>query len=94
MELVVYLKNDSDLEVLAPLLTRMKLRFDARNGQKKQSKKAEIVLPKLTPLQKLEEARAKLLQLHIDGVDASYFGDPLEWQRETRRDKQLPFRED
>ncbi|MFN4257118.1 MAG: hypothetical protein ACK4Q5_19120 [Saprospiraceae bacterium] len=88
MELVIYLKNESDLAVLEPLLRRLKLRFEKKNGQQPAAT-SQPLLPS-----KLEAARARLLQMHEDGtVDASYFGEPVEWQRSIREDKPLPFRD-
>lgn len=43
---------------------------------------------------KLEAARKKLLQMHKEGVDASYYGDPVAWQRDSREDTGQPFRGD
>ncbi|MFN0035671.1 MAG: hypothetical protein ACKVUS_11425 [Saprospiraceae bacterium] len=80
MELVIYLKNEQDLRVLEPLLRRMKLRFEKKNVRVASTKP----LHKTAGEKKLEAARALLLQMHREGVDASYYGDPSEWQRETR----------
>ena len=38
--------------------------------------------------------RAWHLQVLAKGVNMSYIPDPMEWQREIRRDRALPFRED
>lgn len=88
MELVIYIKNENDLTVLEPLLRRMKLRFEKkRNGD------TSIGQIKKTDREKeLEEARVLLLKMHQEGVDASYYGDPSEYQREIRTDSILPFR--
>ena len=88
MELVIYLKDEQDLTILEPLLKRMKLRFEKKDG-----------LPAATKAQRktareknLEAARVLLLKMHQEGVDAFYYGDPSEWQRETRTETKLPFR--
>ncbi len=89
MELVIYLKDEQDLTVLEPLLRRMKLHF------KKNSKHHSVTKP-LTSAdgqKKLDAARALLLKMHSEGVDASYYGDPIDWQRETREESALPFRD-
>jgi uncharacterized membrane-anchored protein len=69
----------------------MKLRFESKTGsekiiaKKKKDRQAET---------KVEEARKLLLKMHEDGaIDASSYGDPVEWQRETRQDRPLPFRD-
>jgi hypothetical protein len=89
MELVIYLKDEQDLTILEPLLKRMKLRFEKKNGRPA-STKAQT---KTAKEKNLEVARALLLKMHLEGVDASYFGDPSEWQRETRTETKLPFRD-
>lgn len=85
MELVIYLKNEEDLAVLEPLLKRMHLHFERKNGESNPS----LSLAE----QKLEAARAQLRQMLQAGVDISTYGDPIEWQRETRMDTALPFRD-
>ncbi len=89
MELVIYLKDEQDLRILEPLLKRMKLRFEKKNGlstpKKAQQKSAKE--------KNLEAARTLLLKMHQDGVDASYYGAPSDWQREIRTESTLPFRD-
>jgi len=89
MELVIYLKDKQDLTILEPLLKRMKLRFEKKNGRPSAVKAEQ----KAAKEKNLEVARASLLKMHQEGVDTSYYGDPSEWQRETRQDTNLPFRD-
>jgi len=89
MELVVYLKDEQDLTILEPLLKRMKLRFEKKNGRPT----ATNAQQKSAREKNLEAARALLLKMHQEGVDASYYGDPSEWQRLTRTETTLPFRD-
>jgi len=89
MELVIYLKDEQDLTVLEPLLKRMKLRFEKKNGRPAVVKAQQ----KSVREKNLEVARAALLKMHQEGVDASYFGDPSEWQRVTRTERKMPFRD-
>ena len=88
MELVIYLKDEQDLTILEPILKRMKLRFEKKNDHPVATK-AEL---KSAREKNLEVARALLLKMHLEGVDASYYGDPSEWQREIRAEAKLPFR--
>lgn len=89
MELVIYLNDEKDLKVLEPLLKRMRLRFEKKSDQ------LSIPKPnsKHTSKKSLETARTLLLKMHEQGVNASYYGDPLEWQKSTRTDIKLPFRD-
>ena len=90
VELVIYLKNEKDFAVLEPLLKRMKIRFERKNGPKKAISNAK---QPSTAQQNLESARAKLLQMLKEGVDVSSYGDPIQWQREVQQDNRLPFRD-
>ena len=49
----------------------------------------------ITPfLQKMEATeREKHLQIVAKGGDVSYIENPIEWQREQRKDRNLPFRD-
>jgi hypothetical protein len=82
MELVVYLKDDSDLAIIENLLNRLKLRFEKRNNGHIQAPKNDNDFQK-----NLKELRHLAAQ-----IDQSSFGDPVEWQREERKDRPLPFR--
>lgn len=50
------------------------------------------ILTPLTPIVN-EEERQKHLLIIAEGGDASYIEDPVEWQREQRIDRILPFRD-
>ncbi len=89
MELVIYLQDERDLAILEPLLRRLKLRFEKKKGPSNQTHQTGTSEAK----EKLETARALLLKMLEEGTDASYFGDPVEWEREVRQDRLLPFRQ-
>lgn len=58
---------------------------------KEQLQKLPLPLPVVT-----DETERKLLIesiLHHKATEESSFGDPLEWQIETRKDRVLPFRD-
>ena len=83
MELVVYLQDESDLSILESLLRRLKLRFEKRKDT-------------ISSLDVVDIDREKnLLELRqlAAQIKESSFGDPIEWQREIRQDRVLPFRE-
>ena len=82
MELVVYLQNENDLAVIESLLNRLKLRFEKRKGQT-ETPKTDIDREK-----NLLELRYLAAQ-----IKNSTFGDPLDWQNESRKDRSLPFRD-
>jgi hypothetical protein len=82
MELVVYLKDDSDLVIIENLLNRLKLRFEKRNNGHIQAPPNDSNYEK-----NLEELRQLASQ-----IEQSSFGDPIEWQRIQREDRPLPFR--
>ena len=82
MELVVYLQDENDLAVIESLLKRLKLRFEKRKGQTE------------TPKTDIEREKNLLeLQYLAAQINHSTFGDPLEWQAETRKDRNLLFRD-
>ena len=90
MELVIYLKNEQDFIVLEPLLKRMKIRFEQKDIKKKVVVRTKRLL---SAQQKLETARVRLLQMHKEGIDVTSYGDPVQWQKDTRQDTCLPFRD-
>lgn len=76
--------------VLEPLLRRMKIRFE----QKDIKRKIGIGTKKtLSAQRRLDAARTRLLQMHKEGVDITAYGNPVQWQKETRQDTHLPFRD-
>ena len=74
-ELVLEIQRESDLEELLPVLNRLNIKYIIRKKKRKISAK------------EIEEA----LRVIRIGADFSYLGDPVEWQREQRRDRELPF---
>lgn len=82
MEVVVYLKDENELVILESLLQRLKLRFEKRKGQTIASE----------PDNEREKHLLELRNLAAQIQESSY-GDPIEWQRTTREDRILPFRE-
>lgn len=82
MELVVYLQDETDLAILESLLRRLKLRFEKRKDNS-------------SSLSVDNDREKKLLELrHLAAqIQESSYGDPIEWQREIRKDHVLPFRE-
>ena len=83
MELVVYIQDENDLVMIESLLQRLKLRFEKRKEQK----------PAIEPHNDYEKNLLELQQLAAQ-IKESSFGDPIEWQRHTRQDRILPFRDD
>lgn len=78
MELVVYINDEKDFSVLEPLLSRMKLRFERKNN-------VNAINESSATQEKVESARAQLLQMLKEGVDVSSYGDPVAWQKEAGR---------
>jgi len=74
-ELVLEIQRESDLEELLPILNRLKIKYVSRKKKRKPSSK------------EVEEA----IRVIRAGADFSYLGDPVEWQREQRRERELPF---
>ncbi|HRI61745.1 MAG TPA: hypothetical protein PK228_18535 [Saprospiraceae bacterium] len=74
-ELILQIRKESDLQELLPVLNRLKIKYVSRKKTRKSSSK------------EIEEA----LRIIRAGADFSYLGDPVEWQREQRKDRDLPF---
>ena len=74
-ELVLQIRKESDLRELLPVLERLKIKYVSRKKMRKPSSK------------EMEEA----VRIIRAGADFSYIGDPVEWQREQRKDRDLPF---
>lgn len=51
----------------------------------------KIISPFVSKLEHAE--REKHLQIIAKGGDMSYIENPVEWQREQRKDRNLPFRD-
>lgn len=73
--LTLNIRHKKDLEVLIPLLERLKIEYTP--ARKKKLSAAQL---------------AKYQKIIAAGGDASYFGDAVEWQREQRKERDLPFR--
>ena len=76
-QLILDIEQQSDLDVLLPLLKRLGIKYIPIMAKKK--------LPK-----KEHQEAVKVIQA---GVEDSYFNnvDALEWQREQRIDRELPY---
>jgi hypothetical protein len=72
--LIIDVDKESDLNVLIPLLKRLKIRFQEEKN-----------------IQLTDSERQKLIDIIMKGGDFSYLGDPLEWQKEQRKDRDLPY---
>jgi hypothetical protein len=79
MQVVLNIDNPQDLTALMPLLERLGISIQIA----------------LTPTPKRKRTSVKNLAYHQEiiakGGDASYFGDAGEWQREQRKERNLPF---
>ena len=80
MELIVYLQDENDLAMIESLLKRLKLRFEKR--------KEQTETPKTDPEREKNLLELKFLAAQIKH---STFGDPIEWQAETRNDRSLSY---
>ena len=86
MDLIIELKikNPSDWAMLQPLLKRLRIRFIQKNEVPQELVKEPIENP--------TSVLDKLNALLDAGVDASYYGDPVAFQRDARHETELPFR--
>ena len=75
------IKNPSDWDIIQPLLQRLKISFTKKEMQPTGIKEPVID----TDLQELQAMLA-------DGVDASYYGDPVAYQKSVRAENERPFR--
>ena len=75
------IKNPSDWDIIQPLLQRLKISFTRKEMQPVGVKEPVID----TDLQELQAMLA-------DGVDASYYGDPVAYQKSVRAENEHPFR--
>ncbi len=76
--LTIQVQNQKDLEVLIPLLERLNIQYVSFSGKEPSENGLE------EHFQVIEETR----------LESSSFGDPIEWQREQREDRQLPLRDE
>jgi hypothetical protein len=77
--------NDADLSIIEPLLNRLRIAYARKEEQTVSLKNGNS---------KILVARKKLLAMVEDGLNTSSFGDPVEYQKEVRKDKILAFREE
>ena len=77
MDLIVELKikNPKDWDIIQPLLQRLKISFTKKE-----------VLPTLISEVETDTDLLELQALLADGVDASYYGDPVAYQKNVRAD--------
>jgi hypothetical protein len=64
----------------------MNIAFKAKKTRKKTTTTAQQT-------QKIAIAQTQMEALLQKGLDVSDFGDPVEWQKEIRKDKPQPFRD-
>ncbi len=76
IELNVKISNPQDLNILLPLLKRMGLSWEQHSRFDNEEDTSEL---------------KRLQQIIAAGGDTSYFGDPLDWQRKERQNRNLPF---
>jgi hypothetical protein len=81
MDLVVELKinNLSDWAIIERLLKHLKVDFVQKNVEMPTTSKEQTLIDEFYAL--------------LEGADVSYYGDPVEFQREAREDVVLPFRD-
>ena len=75
------IKNPSDWDIIQPLLERLKISFTKKEIQPTGVKESVVD----TDLQELQAMLA-------EGVDASYYGDPVAYQKSVRAENEHPFR--
>ena len=75
MDLIIELKikNPRDWDIIQPLLQRLKISFTKKEVQPTINKEVEIDSD-------LQELKAML----AEGVDASYYGDPVTYEKNIR----------
>jgi hypothetical protein len=84
MQLLLEIDRSSDLDLLLPLLERLQIRFITQND-------ATGTTATKSKLNAIERAAA--LRIISEGCDTTNFGDALAYQKATRADRSLPFRD-
>jgi hypothetical protein len=84
------LENQADLVVLSALFHRLNIPFERQSDDSLPPAASKI---EHSAEEKMLIAKAELNEIRKKGVDVSAFGDPVVWQRETRKDRPLPFRD-
>ncbi len=77
-QITLNIKQDKDLDILLPLLDRLGITIHEDNTHSKK---------KLS-----DEEYKEILNRISKGIDVSNYGDPIQWQKETREDRKLPYR--
>lgn len=75
-KLVLEIQNPVDLQILLPLLERLRIRYSRKEEEK-------IVQ---------EDEITQALRIIDAGCDMSNYGDALEYQEMVREDRELPYR--
>lgn len=76
-KLVLEIQNPADLQLLVPLLERLRIRY-IRKEETKIVEENEIV---------------EALRIIDEGCDMSNYGDALEYQKMVREDRELPHQD-
>jgi hypothetical protein len=79
MQVILNIDNPQDWTALLPILERLNISIHATLPTAKKKKR-----PTVKDLAYHQAIIAK-------GGDASYFGDAVQWQREQRQERDLPF---
>ncbi len=74
-KLVLEIQNPADLQLLLPLLERLRIRYT----RKEEIKEIE------------EDEAAEALRIIEAGCDMNNYGDALEYQKQVREDRELPL---
>ena len=82
MELIIELKikNLKDWDIIQPLLQRLRISFTKKE------------VPSVIKDKELDSDLQELQAMLAEGVDASYYGDPVTYQKNVRTDNEQPFR--
>lgn len=76
-KLVLEIQNPVDLQLLLPLLERLRIRYTR--------KETEQIVDK--------DDIAEAMRIIDEGCDMSNYGDALEYQKQVREDRDLPYRD-
>ena len=83
MDLIIELKikNPKDWDIIQPILQRLKISFTKKE-----------VLPTTVQDSEIDADLQELQAMLLEGVDASYYGNPVEFQKNARIDIEQPLR--
>ena len=84
MDLIIELKikNPKDWDIIQPLLQRLKISFTKKE-----------VVPTTVQDSDIDADLQELQAMLSEGVDASYYGDPVAFQKNARFDVEQPIRD-